>query len=80
METPTEKAATGTPVGLTPMTAPEAARNVSLTLHAAMAHARNMPPAEAGDLCIEIAREWRHLAIALAQHQAMTPRPKDDDR
>lgn len=66
---------------LNPVTAPEAARNASRALFQALARARGMNDATAaGDLCIEIAREWRHLAVALAQHQAMTPRPKVDDR
>ncbi len=63
-----------------PLTAPAAVRGVHLALRAAAVQARALPPAEAGDLLIEIAREWRHLAVALAQHQGMTPRPKADDR
>ncbi len=80
MATTAETPAQGSPGSLNPITAPEAARNVSLALHAAAARARSLTPQEGAEALIEIAREWRHLALALAQHQAMTPRPERDDR
>lgn len=80
METTAETTPTSAPGSLNAITAPEAARNVSLSLHAAAARARTLPASEGADAMIEIAREWRHLALALAQHQAMSPRPKADER
>jgi hypothetical protein len=62
------------------ITAPWAARMSALALASAAERAIVLAPGPAADAYLEIAREYRALALALAQHQAMTPRPKDDDR
>jgi hypothetical protein len=80
MATASEAPAQGSPGSLNPITAPEAARMASLSLAAAAARARTLTPEIAASALVEIAQEWRHLAVSLSQHQAMTPRPERDDR
>ncbi len=62
------------------VTAPEAALAAACVLTDAVKTATALSPLERTEQLIEIAREWRQLALALAQNQAMTPRPRDDDR
>ena len=62
------------------ITAPAAVAAAARCLAAAADHARALGPHDGATVLIAVAIEWRYLAVALSQHQAMTPRPKDDDR
>lgn len=66
-----------------PLTAPDCAARAAEALEAARVAADNvldMHGAPKVTALVEVSRGYRELGVALSQHQAMTPRPPDDDR
>jgi hypothetical protein len=64
-----------------PITAPAAAAHVETMLLQAQAHAAAIEDATTRtSALLAVAEGWRQLAVSLSQHQAMTPRPRDDSQ